>query len=81
MLVAPSLSRRDAFSTLGVIKSFLLLPQTHYPIVAPGWSLVFEMFFYVVIGMLLVADRRWFTQALAIWAAITVASYSMSITT
>ncbi|MCM2535843.1 acyltransferase [Neobacillus pocheonensis] len=35
-----------------IIKSILLLPQSHDPIVNVGWSLVYEVFFYAVFGSL-----------------------------
>jgi peptidoglycan/LPS O-acetylase OafA/YrhL len=41
-----------------IVRSFLLLPEPHgEPILGVAWSLVFEMFFYLLFALLLV--RRW----------------------
>lgn len=58
-----------------VLKSFLLWPQAQMPLLAVGWTLVHELFFYIVFTALLCLSTRWRSIALALWAVATVASY------
>lgn len=50
-----------------IIKSFLLFPQTHFPIVEVGWSLVFEVFFYFVFGTLIYLKPRYSFPLVFVW--------------
>src|SRR5688572_1031667 len=54
----PELAARDKFSRPTLLKSFLLWPQVEYPIVAVGWTLTYELFFYLVFAGLLLLPRR-----------------------
>jgi len=56
-LLAPRLLNTTVITTEAVIKSFLFLPHFHAvqqqliaPLIIPGWSLNFEMFFYLLFG-------------------------------
>ncbi len=60
---------------LSLWKSFLLLPQQSDPLVAQGWTLVHEMYFYVVFALLLQLPRRLLGMALIAWAAIVTAGH------
>ena len=50
------------------VKSMLLLPQTHHPVLGLGWTLIHEMFFYLVFTGFLLFSRRWFGLLLGGWA-------------
>lgn len=45
-------------SSYAVLKSFLLLPQDHFPILSVSWTLVHELYFYIVFSLFLLFDRK-----------------------
>lgn len=55
-------------------KSLLLIPQADWPSLGVGWTLIHEMFFYLVFAGLLLLARSRLVLALLIWAALTIAS-------
>ncbi len=61
------------FASIGqspdLLRSFLLWPDTREPLLAVGWTLVHEMWFYVVFAVLLVLPRVLLPVGLALWAA------------
>ncbi len=57
-----------------VLRSFLLLPQEHLPLLLVAWTLVYEIFFYLLFS----AGLRWLREtdlpwALGGWAAVVIA--------
>lgn len=68
-LVAPSVLQSGAFDLNHVIASYLFFPYPHpvvdaiYPILVPGWTLNYEMFFYAIFGLAL-----FLPTALRLWA-------------
>lgn len=64
MLVAPRLLQTSRFDGWHVLASFLFLPAAHpvlttmEPVVMPGWTLNYEMFFYLIFGLWLLAPER-----------------------
>lgn len=71
ILVAIALSAPQALKTTvitpeNVVKSFLFIPHYHTvqkfiaPILIPGWSLNYEMFFYFIFGITLLVESRAF---------------------
>jgi exopolysaccharide production protein ExoZ len=61
-----------------VLRSVLLLPQQNLPLLLVSWTLVYEVFFYLVFA----AALRWLREAdlpwaLAIWAAAVTAGQSV----
>ncbi len=79
MLTIPSVT--DRIITAGnIIASFLLLPQSVYPILAPGWTLVYEMFFYLGFSALFLIPKRFSSQFLVVWGAITIGLYMLQTT-
>jgi peptidoglycan/LPS O-acetylase OafA/YrhL len=68
---------------VNIVASFLLLPQDLLPLLMVGWTLVHEMYFYLVITLLMpVLRERAFPVALALWALVVIAgqSYWMVVT-
>jgi len=51
-----------------ILRSFALFPAKNQPLLAVGWTLVFEMYFYLVFGLLLIFPRRWLLPLLGLWA-------------
>jgi exopolysaccharide production protein ExoZ len=71
-LAAPSLVNAHAAYPTNVIASFLLLPQRGPQLLLVGWTLVHEMYFYLVFSVLMLCPRRWFAPGLVAWAATIV---------
>jgi exopolysaccharide production protein ExoZ len=59
-------------ATPDLVRSFLLLPADAPPILAVGWTLVHEMYFYVIFALLLLLPKRALLPALLIWGAFVV---------
>lgn len=74
---APSMATRAKFDWPVVAKSLLLWPQSEYPIVAVGWTLTYEMFFYLVFAALIALPRRLLPLTLCAWAAGTLAAFAI----
>lgn len=53
-----------------ILKSFLLIPQNEFPYLMVGWTLIHEMYFYIVFAALLLAPKRWMIPLLLIWSAL-----------
>lgn len=64
MMVAPSLLQTARFDLEHILASYAFIAWEHpttglmEPVVLPGWTLNYEMFFYLIFGVLLLADRR-----------------------
>lgn len=56
-------------------KAFLLLPQEHLPLLSVGWTLVHEMYFYVVFSLLLLLPAAQRGKWLAAWSTLCLAAY------
>jgi exopolysaccharide production protein ExoZ len=51
-------------------KSFLLIPQPGYPVLSLGWTLIHEMYFYLVFALTLLIARKALPLVLAVWSAL-----------
>ncbi|HEY0123261.1 MAG TPA: acyltransferase [Rhizobium sp.] len=70
-LVAPTLLKSTVFELPHVIASLFFLPWRNpadltltVPVVVPGWTLNYEMFFYFIFGLLLLVREKWRMGAL-----------------
>ena len=70
-LVAPSILKSTVFNLPHLIASLLFLPWRNpadptliVPVVVPGWTLNFEMYFYFIFGLLLLVREKWRLYAL-----------------
>ncbi|WHO73326.1 acyltransferase [Rhizobium sp. BT03] len=80
-LVAPSLLKSTVFDLPHAIASLFFLPwanaadpSTITPVVVPGWTLNYEMFFYLVFALLLpLSEARRIPAMFAVFAAILIA--------
>lgn len=54
------------------ISSFFLLPDNYLPMLMVAWSLVHEVWFYVVFAMLLQLKERYLFPALLLWGGVVI---------
>lgn len=59
------------------VETFLLLPSDFYPLVPVGWTLVHEMYFYVVFALIVFWSVARLPQFLLAWAAIIIAALTL----
>lgn len=70
LLLLPSLFNENQFSISHTIKSLLFIPSEHEltgsvtPVLGPGWSLNFEMFFYYIFALFLLFPRNYLIPGL-----------------
>lgn len=82
-VVAPSVG--GATSTWHVVSSYLFLPSENpdtgrlEPIVSPGWTLNYEMLFYLVFGLALLISVRRARMAVVVSALVAVAALGMAL--
>ena len=55
-------------SGAGIWQSIMLLPADEDPYLNPGWTLIYELWFYLVFGLLLLAPKKWLGPLLGVWA-------------
>lgn len=67
-LVRPDMVNASATNEPHILRSYLLLPQHGTPLLAVGWTLVYEMYFYLVFALLLLTKRKALPFLLIIWA-------------
>ncbi|PZM12304.1 acyltransferase family protein [Rhizobium tubonense] len=88
-LVAPSVLKTTIFNIPHLLASLLFIPWRNpadptliAPVVIPGWTLNYEMFFYLVFGLLLLVRERWRLYALfGAMAAIVIACHLLPLVT
>lgn len=73
---APGLATRDKWNVESIAKSLVLWPQAEYPVVGVGWTLTFEMYFYLAFAVVSILPRRMFLPALAVWGATALALFA-----
>lgn len=72
-LIGPGLVKRSLQDGgVDLVSSFLLLPQEGLPMLMAGWTLVHEMYFYLVFTLLLLFPKRLLGRLLAGWAVAVV---------
>ena len=59
------------------IKSFALWPQSEPPLLNLGWTLIHEMWFYIVFAALLILPRRFLTYGLIVWGSLVLARFTV----
>ncbi len=72
-LVSPGAVNSSAENPPDVLASLLLLPQSGLPLLMVGWTLTFEMYFYLVFALVLLLPRAGRLPALAAWGVLTLA--------
>lgn len=72
-LARPDLLKRNLHAgEVDVIGSFLLLPQHEAPLLMTGWTLIHEMYFYLVVAMMLFFSERKVPVFLGLWAGVVI---------
>lgn len=71
-LVQPTFVNSHSEHPPQILQSFLLVPQAGLPLLAVGWTLTYEMYFYVMFAGALLLSRRWLPVILGGWALITL---------
>lgn len=71
---------REANGPMHLIKSFLLLPQQSPPVLTLGWTLIHEMYFYVVFALVLLLPVKIRKPAFVLWALLIAASTAFQLT-
>lgn len=56
-----------------LVKSFLLVPQEPFPVLNVGWTLIHEVYFYIVFALFLLMPRKWLPFLLGGWTIIVTA--------
>jgi exopolysaccharide production protein ExoZ len=73
LLLAPSLVNSSFSEAPSIWRSYLLIPDKTKPLLAVGWTLINEMYFYLCFAGILVVSRKFKSRMLtwlAIWAAL-----------
>ncbi len=67
-LFQPTLINPTLGNEVHFISSFLLLPQDKLPLLMVGWTLVYEMYFYLVFASFMLAPQKHLLKLLLSWA-------------
>lgn len=76
LLVQPNMVNSTHGSS-NLLMSFLLLPNDKVLLVMVAWSLLFELWFYLVFTGLMLFRERWLSAFLVVWAMLLVAFNSL----
>lgn len=79
-LIQPALVNSSQGSQTNLLASFLLLPQQHLPLLMVGWTLVHEIYFYLVFFLLLFLPKKYFLAGLGLWTAFILLLHSQTTT-
>jgi len=55
-----------------IVSSIFLMPQKHTPILVVAWTLIYEVYFYLVVSFIFLFDTRGRLMAVGIWSLIIV---------
>lgn len=73
----PELVNSAQGNQVNILASFLIIPQNLLPLVMVGWTLIHEMYFYLVITIFMpVVSERAFPVLLVLWALIVIVGSS-----
>ncbi|MCK5697327.1 MAG: acyltransferase [Gammaproteobacteria bacterium] len=71
-LIQPTLVNSSQGNQVNILASFLLLPQTLLPLVNVGWTLIHEIYFYIIFALLLFLPKKTLLWSLIMWGTIVV---------
>jgi len=69
-LFQPHLINSSQGNQVNIVASFLLLPQDLLPLVNVGWTLIHEMYFYLVFTLLLFLPKKYLLTGLIGWGCL-----------
>ncbi len=81
-LLLPKLLNTPTLSLTGLVKSFFFIPYRRqdgmpFPVLFLGWTLEYEMFFYLLFGVALAVSKRWASLAASLALIGVVAAGTM----
>jgi len=65
----------DNSRIVDITASFLLLPQNQWPLLVVGWTLIHEVYFYLMFSLLLAFHERWLLPLMILWGGASIAGY------
>jgi peptidoglycan/LPS O-acetylase OafA/YrhL len=71
-LTYPDMVNFSQGGEVNIVSSFLLLPQDQLPLLMVGWTLIHEMYFYLVFALLLLFPERRLIPLLLIWGLFVI---------
>lgn len=71
-LVIPGFANAQDLNLGKIIFSLLLIPQNDVPILAVGWTLVYEIYFYILFGIAIWLKPKHSVPILSVWLFITI---------
>lgn len=74
-LLKPTLFNNYYDNQVDIVRSFFLLPQNYTPLVAVGWTLIHEVYFYLVISLVLIAKSSLRPILLSAWFIIVLSVF------
>ncbi len=74
LVAAPQIINTSVAVKPSIVKSFLLWPQDTLPLLAVGWSLIHEMYFYLVVAAVIGCGLN-LRIAMVVWAAVIAAAF------
>ncbi len=72
-LVAPTLFGSAEGHQINLWRSIFLVPDVRLPLISVAWTLHHELYFYIVLGVMLLFPQRYLPLMIFIWAAVTTA--------
>jgi exopolysaccharide production protein ExoZ len=72
-LVAPTLFNSAEGHQVSLWRSLLLVPDVRLPLISVAWTLHHELYFYIVLGVMLMFPQRHLPLMILTWAAVTTA--------
>jgi len=69
-IIRPSLFNRSLGNQVDILASFLLWPSENFPLVIVGWTLIHEIYFYVIFFIvLLITPEKHLFKAMLLWGS------------
>lgn len=79
-LIRPEWINSSQGSQADILASFLLLPSNLLPLVQVGWTLIHEMYFYLVFFVImLVLPEKFFAYAIILWGMVVTVFYGLAL--
>ena len=63
----PHMVNNSQNNQANILESFLLLPQNINPLLMVGWTLIYEIYFYIIFALLMFLPRKNLFEYLLIW--------------
>ncbi|RUQ34012.1 MAG: acyltransferase [Candidatus Competibacteraceae bacterium] len=80
-LYKPEMVNAGQGHQINLLASFLIIPQDLLPLVMVGWTLIHEMYFYIVITVMMpIIPERIFPVLLVLWTLIVISGFLYFIT-